>query len=191
MERKHLKFQNVEVLNKKLSAHAGKYDGIFARLCVIWHCIENSNKVPLPAVVTEDTARRVARFLHEFLWPHAVAFYTEMNLLSEDHEQLVDVAGYILAHKLDKITNRDIQRGSGTMRKMTKKDTERIFEQLDTFGWIERGIGPLPGQRPNDPPRWIVNPQVHIMFKEKGEQETIRRREAREAVILKATGQDE
>jgi hypothetical protein len=40
MERKHCELIITEIINKKLSAHIGKYDGIFARLCLLWHCID-------------------------------------------------------------------------------------------------------------------------------------------------------
>jgi hypothetical protein len=171
--------RNFEAVNKKLGSHIGKYDGIFARLCIIWHCIENATPhlsqgdvPPPPIVVTEDTARRVANFMHEFLLPHAVAFYTGVLTLSDDHDQLTAVAGYILARKLEKIRNRDVQRGSRTMRRMEKRDVDRIFEQLDAFGWISfqktRG--------------WVVNPEVHRLFRERGEKEASRRSEARDAI---------
>ena len=45
-----------ETINKKLAAHIGKYDGIFARLCLLWHCIESADG-DLPAYVSEATAR--------------------------------------------------------------------------------------------------------------------------------------
>src|SRR5262249_4004125 len=61
-----------EAVNKKLAAHIGKYDGLFARLCLIWHCIEHADR-NLIDQIDENTARRVERFLHCFLLPHATA----------------------------------------------------------------------------------------------------------------------
>jgi hypothetical protein len=40
LEKEHIELQNWDAINRKLAAHIGKYDGIFARLCVIWHCVE-------------------------------------------------------------------------------------------------------------------------------------------------------
>jgi hypothetical protein len=105
LEQKHLELMALEVVNKKLAAHIGKYDGYFARLCVVWHCIENSSSENLPRFITADTARWVAKFLHEFLLPHASAFYAGILDLADDHDRLSAVAGYILAHKLDRVTN--------------------------------------------------------------------------------------
>ena len=45
LETKHLELMNLESINKKLAAHIGKYDGLFVRLCVIWHCIERGKTI--------------------------------------------------------------------------------------------------------------------------------------------------
>ena len=64
LEAKHLKLQSLESINRKLASHIGKYDGLFARLCIVWHCIENCGYKPstydrkeLPAKVTEHTTQ--------------------------------------------------------------------------------------------------------------------------------------
>ena len=50
LEAKHLDLQkSFEAINRKLAAHIGKYDGLFARLCVIWHAIEHAGWEVLPA----------------------------------------------------------------------------------------------------------------------------------------------
>ena len=77
-----------------------------------------------PRTITEATAQRAKGFLHGFLLPHALAFYAGVLGLSNDHDRLTAVAGYILAHKLEEITNRDVQRGDRTMRNLTKRETE-------------------------------------------------------------------
>jgi hypothetical protein len=78
LEQKHHDLMNCEAVNKKLSAHIGKYDGLFARLCVLWHCIEtvgSDRPADLSATVTENTASRVAKFMHTFMLPHGLSFY--------------------------------------------------------------------------------------------------------------------
>lgn len=179
LERKHLEFQQCEAINSKLAAHIGKYNGIFARLCVVWHCVEHAG-AKLPCIISTATARRVKVFLHTFLLPHAMAFYAGTLGLSNDHERLTATAGYILAHKLTRITNRDVQRGDGTMRKLEKRDIEALFEQLDALGWIMR----TPGPRPTDPPHWIVNPLVHTKFAERARSE--RERRSRDRTVIAA-----
>jgi hypothetical protein len=51
-----------------------------------------------------------------------------------------------------------------------------IFDQLDALGWIER----VPGPRPSDPPHWIVNPECHRKFGNRGRREADRRTRSRE-----------
>ena len=103
--------------------------------------------------------------------------------LSDDHDRLTAVAGYILAHGLDVITRRDIQRGDRTMRKLTKRDTDRVFEQLEAFGWITRKrrsqavIAAV----------WHVNPRVHELFAERAAQEKQRRERERAAIAESAS----
>jgi Protein of unknown function (DUF3987)/Primase C terminal 2 (PriCT-2) len=178
LERKHLDLQQCEAINRKLAAHIGKYNGMFARLCVVWHCVENSLG-RLPPVITEATARRAGAFLHGFLLPHALAFYAGVLGLSNDHDRLTAVAGYILAHKLERITNRDVQRGDQTMRGLDKREIEAIFDQLDALGWIDR----IPGPRPTAPSHWRVNPVVHARFAERARSEAERRLRDREMIV--------
>jgi len=149
LERKHLRLQQCESINRKLAAHIGKYNGIFARLCVVWHCIEHAGGDSLPAVVTVDTARRVAGFLHGFLLPHALAFYVGVLGLSNDHDALTSLAGYILAHKPQRITYRDCMRGDSVMKKLKPRDAEVLFEQLHGLGWVTRTPAPRPSTQPH------------------------------------------
>jgi hypothetical protein len=156
LEQKHLDLMAYEVINRKLAAHIGKYDGLFARLCLLWHCIEGAEGL----MVTEHTARRVADFMRRLLLPHATAFYAGMLALSDDHDRLTKVAGYILAKKLSHVTNRDVQHGNRAMRGLGRQEIENIFAQLEALGWLM----PTLGSRWSAPPYWQVNPEVHCRF---------------------------
>jgi hypothetical protein len=174
LEQRHLDLIACEAINRKLAAHIGKYDGLFARLCLIWQCIEDLQEV----LVSEAIAARVRDFMHCFLLPHAVAFYAGVLGLSDDHDRLTAVAGYILARRLDRITNRDVQRGDRTMRGLNRNDVESIFHQLEALGWIRRE----PGARMTDPPQLVVNPEVHARFAARASQEAARRQREREMI---------
>ena len=54
LEAKHLSLQACETVDPKLASHFGKYDGAFARLCVVFHCVENAmmGVVPFASVNT-------------------------------------------------------------------------------------------------------------------------------------------
>ena len=173
LEKRHLELIKLKSLNRKLTSHIGKYNGIFARLCVIWHCVEHANDAELPPVVSEHTARRVAAFLHDFLLQHALAFYIGVLGLTNDHDRLANVADYMLAHKLTRITNRDVQHGDRDMRDLKWPQTEAIFQQLEALGWVTQ----VPAPRRNTPPHWVVNPVVHQKFAERAAAERKRREE--------------
>ena len=186
LERKHHELGELELVNKKLGAHIGKYDGTFARLCLLWHCIENTGTATPPPRVAGACARRVADFMSCFLLPHAAAFYSSIYGLADDHERLTAVAGYILAHKVDRLTNRVIQRGDRTMRRLRKREVEDVCHQLSALGWVTEA----PRLRPTDPPRWDVNPEVHRLYRERAEQEATRRRRRREILADIAKQED-
>lgn len=178
-EARHLELQSLESINRKLAAHIGKYDGLFARLCIVWHCIEHAgNPSGLSPIVEAQTARRVGKFLHQFLLGHSVAFYAGILGLSDDHDRLTAIAGHILAQRLDRVTNRDVQRGDRTMRGLRDFEIRPLLEQLEAMGWLDRAEGP----RPSSPPHFKVNPLVHQRFTEKAKAESERRALARAAI---------
>jgi len=176
LEEKHMQLvQTFLVINKRLASHIGKYDGMFASYCLLWHVIEHPPE-EWSGAISEDIARRVASFMHDFLLPHAIAFYRSIFALADEHERLTAVAGYILAHKLERLTNRDIQRGVRSMRNCDRRDIESVCNQLDTFGWVTR----VSGRKFTDAPTWIVNPIVHEKFKEYAEWEMDQRQRAQQ-----------
>jgi hypothetical protein len=178
LEEQHLTLvQAYERVNKKLAAHIGKLDGLFARLCLLWHVIEHLDD-KWPTSIRADTAQRVADFMHKFLLKHAIAFYIDLMGLADDHDRLANVAEYILAHKLEHIGRRDIQRGDRSMRNLTEPDTNKIFEQLEAFGWImRRGVKRFKG-----PMIWAVNPEVHHKFELKAKEAAERRAHEHERI---------
>lgn len=176
MVKHHGMVQNMETVNRKMSSHLGKYDGMFPRICVLFHAIENANLDKLPEVITISTATRAARFLHEYIMRHSMAFYFTMLGVSDDQDIIEDVAGYILTHNVDKVTMRTFQRGSTRMKKLTRQQVEPICHQLEAMGWIDeldaRGAR-LIGK---------INPRVHEKFKEKAASEKVRREGVRKAI---------
>ena len=179
LERKHhQQVTSTEGFNKKMAAHIGKFDGLFPRLCIIWHCIENRDAPDgLPIFISEAVAARVSAFLSNYLMRHSLAFYLGIVGLADDHDALQDVAGYILANKLEAVTMRTLSRGSRAMRKITREEGARMFEQLEAMGWLEQM------HKRSDAPSWKVNPEVHVMFEAKADEERMRRNDARQALL--------
>lgn len=175
-ERHHEMQASWEILNKKLAAHIGKYDGLFARLCVVFHCIESTSPRPAP-VIPFDTARRVADFLHEFLFPHALAFYQNVLGLSDRHDAVLATAGWILTHRPEKITVRDVRRGDRTMRDLDDDQAAEVLRKLDAMSWLD----PLPQVR-KDSVSYAVVPAVYEEFELRAAKEKERRERVRELI---------
>lgn len=182
LEQRHLDLQAAETVSRKLAAHIGKYDGLFARLALTLQCIESTGLSPNP-IIGADIADKTKKLLHSFFLPHAAAFYAGILGLSDDHDRLQAVAAHILVHKLERITNRDVQRGDRAMRAIKEADIRGILEQLEALGWLYR----IPAPRPSSPPHWGVNPAVHRRFADRAATEAKRRDQAKAAVAAMLT----
>lgn len=180
LEQRHLNMQALEIINQKLAAHIGKLDGLFCRLCIIWHCIENINHTPMSELITGQTATKVANFIHQFLVPHSVAFFAGILGLSQDQEELSAIASFLLAKELSEVTRRDIMRGNRrVMRALDRFEIDRIMQQLEGLGWLvasENG-------------KWTVNPMCHQLYAEKALEERSRREKSHN--ILTSIGKHE
>jgi len=172
----HAFVRSFEGANTKLSTHVGKYDGLFVRLCVVWHCIENVNADELPLEVSGDTANRVARFMAEFIMPHALAFYVGMIDLSENDSIIRDIGGSILTHKLDRVTINEMRRKVRSVRNASAVEREEAMTLLEAYGWLEKD------DKRKDAPGWRVVPEVHERFSDRAESERTRRIEVRKLI---------
>ncbi|WP_099865944.1 DUF3987 domain-containing protein [Pararhizobium haloflavum] len=186
LEERHLALMDIEGINRKLASHVGKYDGIFARLSVIWHAILNINCGVIPPEVSVGTAERVAAFLHQFLLPHAASFYSGIIGMSDDQDELQSTASYILTNRPDVMTVRDCQRGSRVMRAMTRQQIQRVMEQMESLGWVE----PIAPPKNSVTLRWAINPRVHDLFANRAVDET-RRRQGLRDVANQIFGRDQ
>jgi len=101
-------------------------------------------------------------------WPSTRPYWGSPTITTT----LAAVAGYILAHGLEKLTSRDIARGDRAMRSLKRYDIDAVFDQLHAMGWLNRDPVLKPGQRSDT---WIVNPRVHTEFAAKAKTEADRR----------------
>ncbi|MCR9178884.1 MAG: DUF3987 domain-containing protein [Erythrobacteraceae bacterium] len=179
LEAEHLELiASLEVVSPKMAAHFGKHDGLFARLCVIWHCVENCASVWVPNTISTQTAARVAEFMKNFIRPSAVAFYTGLLGMSAGHDRLLDLAAWILAAEIDEVKARDVQRSGQTFRHVSADEVRLLCEKLEAFGWGSwADAGPKSSKA-----RFIVNPRVHSLFAERGAAEAERRAKARDLI---------
>jgi hypothetical protein len=98
--------------------------------------------------------------------------------VTDNHKSVCQVAGYILAKKLTRVTSRDIQSGVAAMSGLKRQEVEGICDQLESLGWLFR----VPGPR-RDSAHWQVNPEVHRKFAGRAARE-VTERAARRAVIM-------
>jgi hypothetical protein len=153
-------------------AHLGKWPGLFARLALTFHLIDAAANGytldSIPLTIERHTAAKVAQLMIDYFLPNAARFYVE--LLGKD--QLIHarwIAGYILAHRCDRISARDIGRAYHRLRDEVVS-IQTAMETLYVAGWVmvetTNGKGPT---------RWKVNADVHVRFAPRAAAERTRR----------------
>jgi hypothetical protein len=175
-------------ISTRLQSAFGKWPGLFARLCLTFHLIEVADARacgdigPPLDVVSASTAERVARYMRRVLLPHllradALMFAT----VQSGHAKWI--AGHILAHQLDRITVRDVNRAYLALRPPEARDElQNVMASLVSIGWLD----PEPPRNPLNPvSTWRVNPLVHGMFADHAGQERQERRQRQEETIAR------
>jgi Protein of unknown function (DUF3987)/Bifunctional DNA primase/polymerase, N-terminal/Primase C terminal 2 (PriCT-2) len=157
-------FMRLKWPNPLIIGHLGKYHGLFARLCVLWHFIEHPTG-NFNTTISTSTAQRVRNFMFDYLLQHAITFYGDVLGRSEHYERILAIGGYILSKQLGEVTVRVVQRGTRMMRGLERAKIEVLLDHLAGYGWVTKMFGRRAGDY-----KWFVNPAVHRMFKERGEQ---------------------
>ena len=162
----------------RLVAAFGKWPGLFPRLCLTFHLIEIADtrmagrRPPPLQVITAETAERVASYMRDIVLPHMLR--AEAVMFSTDQTSHAKwVAGFILAHRLERITTRDIVRSYKAFKAPdAAREMTAVMQTLVSVGWLE----------PEEPSNlskpvtvWTVNPAVHTVFAARAKQETERR----------------
>jgi len=161
--------------NKFLAAALGKWNGLFARLLLTFHCIESAaaQEYPVSNEVSGETARRVSDLMWFTLLPHAIAFYQGLDPIEDTAREL---AALILAHEWARFTvKRDLNRNWKASRKLKPWELEGTLDRLEAFGWIFPE--PLNFNEKGKPAAYRVNPGIHARFAEQAERERERRKE--------------
>lgn len=171
--------------SKQMKAALGKWPGLFARLCLIFHLIgvadANAQAVPAPfaLVVQEATARQVADFMLDIVLPHLLRAHTVMYATSQTgHARWI--AGHILAGAYQRITVQDVVRAYGPLRAPDAKlELVSVMESLVSVGWLEPELPENPAKPIHS---WKVNPNVHGIFAARAEAERVDRERAKETL---------
>lgn len=169
------KLATLESVSPQLGAFCGKLDGYFARFALAFHAC---NPTRIQELVSGDTARRVERLMKTFTIPHAMNFYLDIMSENGPMADARAIAGYILAHKIERFTSSTLTAGCWHCKKKTREDIAQMIDPLEAYGWI------MPEALNDYPPRaWVVNPEVHTRFEQRAQEETTRRQGLREMVI--------
>ncbi|MFC3205086.1 DUF3987 domain-containing protein [Aquamicrobium soli] len=178
------KLQAVETINSKLATAIGKWDGVFGRLALLFHLIENAT-VPhvgdgprqFSHLIPEQTARNVWEFMKVFLLQHLLAFHKNVMGTSDMQDDVEATAEFLLASGKARVSLRDIQRG--VQRKdSTHESLIAAMRQLEQYGWVDQ----VENTGRKDSLAWFVNAECHRRFAAKAQAVTARRAAAREAI---------
>lgn len=180
-----LELQRAHAGNVKLVAHLGKWPGLFVRLCLVHHAMECAVMAqPVAGEVTLVTAKRVARFLMDYLYEHVRALYEDLDGDTGIHVDAKWIAGYIIARGLSEITEREIYRAYTRFRGMGERQRQPILRAMEFSGWLQpkrRGHAGTPITA------WYVNPRVHELFAKHVQPEIDARATARQILVARRT----
>lgn len=159
--------------NKHVVTTLGKWDGTFARLLLIYHCIRchATNTHPISVPVCREDAVRVARLLYEVLLPATIQFYERLDV-SDQNARIA--AALILAKGWDSfLPLRDLTQNSTPLRNMTDEQFRGTLHRLELYNWIAPQHDKL--SKIGIPRAYQVNPKVHELYAQHAEAERERR----------------
>jgi hypothetical protein len=168
--------------NPHIQAWLGKWDGLYARLLLLYHCIEchDLRQHPVNVEVDGETADQVERLLCGVLLHHAIHFYAEIVDANERQEHVRQLARLILAKGFERITKRDITLLWKASRRLEWWELRQVIDALCTMDWLRADEAAL--DTDGKPRAWVVNASVHAMFAAAAEREQQRRRAATETL---------
>lgn len=162
------------VLSDGLAAAVGKFEGSFARLCLVMHAAECA-QAALPVIapeVSEATAERVRALILGLLYPHAAKFYADLNTETNYLKIPALIAAYILHEGARELTATMLWRGLSSWRHMDKRLRDDALRTCCEAGWLRKRGETV----------YAVNPDVHTMFAAARDKEVERR--ARLTVLM-------
>lgn len=154
------------IFSGSIQSHLAKWEGLAPRLMLLYQMIyacEHANRYPEPEI-PKEIAQQVCAMLMEWLLGHILEFW--FNILDRapysDHVQWI--AGYILAHNLTEVTQRELQRHYPKWEGLSDAVKSAVFSTMTDAGWVRSQTFKL--AKTGLPRRHDVNPDVH-QFAEK------------------------
>lgn len=168
--------EQAEVLGGRFTGFVGKLVGIWGRLCLVMHMVDDRST----SVVSSETAAAARTLLFRSIIPNAARVYTAMGGAGGEMEATQSIAGYILTKRLDRIVMSDLTRNVRICRGRATSDVQKLVSPLEAGGWLKP-------EREFNPTSWLVAEQVHVFFAERAAKEISRRSLVRSLI----TGEDE
>lgn len=170
-----------ETLPVMLRSHVGKWSGLFARLCAVYHGIGCAARgiYPTSKPVSGQTASRVANLMKRWLLPHAMSFYGLIASHATGASAIVrDLASTIVAEGFQSLTRRDAGSKSRAFREAPLYMQETVLRILINANWLLAETE-VEGGDVRDQSRFPVNPAVHQRFANHAAKAVARRARAR------------
>lgn len=151
-----------------------KYEGLFGRLCMVYHMIgcAQARVYPTSLPIAGSTASRVADLIRYWIFPNALAFYTGvMGATSPGFTLARSVAEYLLTTDDTRITRRTITHGCNAWRGAQDWQQGAALAALEQAGWLI----PSGGAEGRQVKAWTINPRVRVEFAARAEQARAKR----------------
>lgn len=154
-------------LTDGLASAVGKFEGAFARLCLVLHAAECAH-ASLPVIapeVSEATAVRVRTLLLKLFYPHAAKFYADLGTETNYLKIPALIAAFILHERVGELNATMLWRGLSSWRHLDKRQRDDALRTCCESGWLRKRGETV----------YIVNPTVHELFVMQRDREDARR----------------
>lgn len=161
-------------IDRRLSVALAKGEGQLARLVLVYHLLEDRTEEGLfggrepSEYVAQATAAKAVRVFFDLVVPAQFDFYSRVIGETEHQQQCRRVAGYILAHGLETITERSLYKEA--LKEADERGRADTMRSLELSGWVAP-IKEVKGRTT----QWTVNPKVHAKFAVQAVAEQVRR----------------
>lgn len=166
------KMANNSALPSMLRGHLAKWEGLWPRLALTYHCYgcTSLGKHPTQVTVNIATAKRVTDLMKNYLFPQALRFYRDTLSESDEVYRAAKLASaMILAEQMPSITNRQLHHGVNAWRNMPDFKKQSVISLLTEAGWL------IAAEKEKS--SWAVNPRVHALYAQRAAVEKARRAE--------------
>lgn len=162
--------------NVFLDAALGKWPATFARVLLVFHCIESVHERfdPTAQPVSGETAAKVSGLFLGTLLAHAINFYERMDPAADEARTLANILLARFHGKQRFTVRRDLALNWKHSRKLTPWQIDAVLDRLEACSWIQPDESARLNERGRPSAYWI-NPQIHVRFHEAAARECERR----------------